>query len=108
MARPLYFQKRTHAPRQTGYGGSTLHSITSSAMASSLGGTSRLSAFAVLTLITSDGGRAKLAINLILGLNRLALAEGLVFAQRLGSLRQGEGDLDNSAVIEEIRRRTQS
>ena len=31
-----------------------------------------------------DGGRAKLAINLILGLNRLALAEGLVFAQRLG------------------------
>ena len=31
-----------------------------------------------------DAGRAKLAINLILGLNRLALAEGLVFAQRLG------------------------
>ncbi|MDB5602596.1 MAG: hypothetical protein JWN71_4640 [Xanthobacteraceae bacterium] len=31
-----------------------------------------------------DGGRAKLAINLILGLNRLALAEGLVFAERLG------------------------
>jgi 3-hydroxyisobutyrate dehydrogenase-like beta-hydroxyacid dehydrogenase len=31
-----------------------------------------------------DGGRAKLAINLILGLNRLALAEGLVFAARLG------------------------
>jgi 3-hydroxyisobutyrate dehydrogenase len=31
-----------------------------------------------------DGGRAKLAINLILGLNRLALAEGLVFASRLG------------------------
>jgi 3-hydroxyisobutyrate dehydrogenase-like beta-hydroxyacid dehydrogenase len=31
-----------------------------------------------------DGGRAKLAINLILGLNRLALAEGLVFAVRLG------------------------
>jgi 2-hydroxy-3-oxopropionate reductase len=31
-----------------------------------------------------DGGRAKLAINLILGLNRLALAEGLVFADRLG------------------------
>lgn len=30
-----------------------------------------------------DGGRAKLAINLILGLNRLALAEGLVFAARL-------------------------
>src|SRR5882762_9083179 len=26
-----------------------------------------------------DGGRAKLAVNLILGLNRLALAEGLVF-----------------------------
>jgi 3-hydroxyisobutyrate dehydrogenase-like beta-hydroxyacid dehydrogenase len=31
-----------------------------------------------------DGGRAKLAINLILGLNRLALAEGLVFASGLG------------------------
>ncbi len=31
-----------------------------------------------------DGGRAKLAINLILGLNRLALAEGLVFASALG------------------------
>jgi 3-hydroxyisobutyrate dehydrogenase-like beta-hydroxyacid dehydrogenase len=31
-----------------------------------------------------DGGRAKLAVNLILGLNRLALAEGLVFAQRMG------------------------
>ena len=31
-----------------------------------------------------DGGRAKLAINLILGLNRMALAEGLVFASRLG------------------------
>jgi 3-hydroxyisobutyrate dehydrogenase-like beta-hydroxyacid dehydrogenase len=28
-------------------------------------------------------GRAKLAINLILGLNRLALAEGLVFAERM-------------------------
>jgi putative dehydrogenase len=31
-----------------------------------------------------DGGRAKLAVNLILGLNRAALAEGLVFAARLG------------------------
>lgn len=30
------------------------------------------------------GGRTKLAVNLILGLNRLALAEGLVFATRLG------------------------
>lgn len=121
-----------------------------------------------------DGGRAKLAVNLILGLNRLALAEGLVFAERLGldpdafltvaqgsasysqvmdtkgrkmvrrdfspegrarqtlkdvrlmldqakgqrlpllevhadvleaCLRQGQGELDNSVVIEEIRRR---
>jgi putative dehydrogenase len=123
-----------------------------------------------------DAGRAKLAVNLILGLNRLALAEGLVFAERLGldpaafldvarrsasysqvmdikgtkmvrrdfipegrvvqhlkdvhlmleqaqhaqqalpllaihaevleaCVRQGEGDLDNSIVIEEIRRR---
>jgi 3-hydroxyisobutyrate dehydrogenase-like beta-hydroxyacid dehydrogenase len=33
---------------------------------------------------TGDGGRAKLAINLILGLNRLVLAQGLVFAERLG------------------------
>jgi putative dehydrogenase len=126
-----------------------------------------------------DGGRAKLAVNLILGLNRLAVAEGLVFAQRLGldpeaflkvarssaaysqvmdikgakmirgefaaegrisqhlkdvhlmleqaervkqqlplleihadvleaCVRQGEADLDNSAVIKEIRRRTRS
>src|SRR6266851_8352906 len=126
-----------------------------------------------------DGGRAKLAVNLILGLNRLALAEGLVFAERVGlepaafldvarrsaaysqvmdvkggkmvrgdfapegrvtqhlkdvhlmfaqadrtgqrlplvavhadvleaCLRHGEGDLDNSAVIEEIRRRRTS
>jgi 3-hydroxyisobutyrate dehydrogenase-like beta-hydroxyacid dehydrogenase len=39
-----------------------------------------------------DGGRAKLAINLILGLNRLALAEGLVFAARLG--------LDPAAFLE--------
>jgi 3-hydroxyisobutyrate dehydrogenase-like beta-hydroxyacid dehydrogenase len=31
-----------------------------------------------------DGGRAKLAVNLILGLNRMALAEGLVFAERIG------------------------
>jgi 3-hydroxyisobutyrate dehydrogenase-like beta-hydroxyacid dehydrogenase len=30
------------------------------------------------------GARAKLASNLVLGLNRLALAEGLVFAERLG------------------------
>jgi 3-hydroxyisobutyrate dehydrogenase-like beta-hydroxyacid dehydrogenase len=123
-----------------------------------------------------DGGRAKLAVNLILGLNRMALAEGLVFAERVGldpaafldvarlsaaasqvmdtkgekmvrgdfapegyvrqhlkdvhlmldqarqfgqrlpllevhadaleaCMRHGEGDLDNSAIIEEIRRR---
>ena len=39
-----------------------------------------------------DGGRAKLAINLILGLNRLALAEGLVFASRVG--------LDAAAFLE--------
>jgi 3-hydroxyisobutyrate dehydrogenase-like beta-hydroxyacid dehydrogenase len=125
-----------------------------------------------------DAGRAKLAVNLILGLNRLAVAEGLVFAERLGldpasflrvarasacysqvmdikgakmlagdfapegrvsqhlkdvhlmleqaqrvqqqlplleihaavleaCVREGEGDLDNSIVIEEIRRRGQ-
>ncbi len=43
-----------------------------------------------------DGGRAKLAINLILGLNRLALAEGLVFAERLG--------LDPAAFLDVARR----
>ena len=42
-----------------------------------------------------DGGRAKLAVNLILGLNRLALAEGLVFAERLG--------LDPDAFLEVAR-----
>ncbi len=31
-----------------------------------------------------NGGRAKLAVNLVLGLNRGAVAEGLVFAQRMG------------------------
>jgi len=31
-----------------------------------------------------NGGRAKLAINLIAGLNRLVVAEGLVFAERMG------------------------
>ncbi|HVZ54623.1 MAG TPA: NAD(P)-dependent oxidoreductase [Pseudolabrys sp.] len=43
-----------------------------------------------------DGGRAKLAVNLILGLNRLALAEGLVFAERLG--------LDPAAFLNVARR----
>jgi 3-hydroxyisobutyrate dehydrogenase len=33
---------------------------------------------------SGSGARAKLATNLILGLNRMALAEGLVFAERLG------------------------
>lgn len=42
-----------------------------------------------------DGGRAKLAVNLILGLNRLALAEGLAFAERLG--------LDATAFLEVAR-----
>ena len=39
-----------------------------------------------------DGGRAKLAVNLILGLNRMALAEGLAFAERMG--------LDTKAFLE--------
>jgi 3-hydroxyisobutyrate dehydrogenase-like beta-hydroxyacid dehydrogenase len=39
-----------------------------------------------------DGGRAKLAVNLILGLNRLALAEGIVFAEKMG--------LDPAAFLE--------
>jgi 2-hydroxy-3-oxopropionate reductase len=42
-----------------------------------------------------DGGRAKLAVNLILGLNRMALAEGLVFAGRVG--------LDPAAFLEVAR-----
>jgi 3-hydroxyisobutyrate dehydrogenase-like beta-hydroxyacid dehydrogenase len=42
-----------------------------------------------------DATRAKLAINLILGLNRAALAEGLVFAERLG--------LDPAAFLEVAR-----
>lgn len=33
---------------------------------------------------SGSGSKAKLASNLILGLNRLALAEGLVFARKLG------------------------
>jgi putative dehydrogenase len=33
-----------------------------------------------------NGGRAKLAVNLVLGLNRGAMAEGIVFAERLGLL----------------------
>ncbi len=36
-----------------------------------------------------NGSRAKLAVNLILGLNRAAIAEGLVFAERLGLDRAG-------------------
>lgn len=35
-----------------------------------------------------NGSRAKLAVNLILGLNRAALAEGLVFGERLGLKRE--------------------
>lgn len=42
-----------------------------------------------------SGGRAKLAINLILGVNRAALAEGLVFAERMG--------LDAAAFLEVAR-----
>ena len=42
-----------------------------------------------------NGGRAKLAINHMLGLNRLVLAEGLVFAQTLG--------LDPAALLEVAR-----
>lgn len=33
---------------------------------------------------SGNGGRAKLAVNLIAGLNRLVVAEGLVFAERMG------------------------
>jgi 3-hydroxyisobutyrate dehydrogenase-like beta-hydroxyacid dehydrogenase len=52
-----------------------------------------------------DGGRAKLAVNLILGLNRLAMAEGLVFAERLGLdpaalLEVARGSASNSQVMD--------
>jgi len=50
-----------------------------------------------------DAGKAKLAVNLILGLNRLALAEGLVFAERLGL--DGAAFLDiarNSAAYSQV------
>jgi 3-hydroxyisobutyrate dehydrogenase-like beta-hydroxyacid dehydrogenase len=33
---------------------------------------------------SGSGSKAKLASNLVLGLNRLALAEGLIFAEKLG------------------------
>ncbi len=45
-----------------------------------------------------DGGRTKLAINLILGLNRMALAEGLVFASRLGLDMQAFLDVARSSA----------
>ena len=45
-----------------------------------------------------DGGRAKLALNLVLGLNRLALAEGLVFAEGIG--------LDPALFLDVARRST--
>lgn len=43
-----------------------------------------------------NGSRAKLAVNLILGLNRAAIAEGLVFAERMG--------LDREAFLDVARR----
>ena len=52
-----------------------------------------------------DGGRAKLAVNLILGLNRMALAEGLAFAERMGLdakafLEVAKGSASQSQVME--------
>ncbi len=44
---------------------------------------------------SGNGSRAKLASNLVLGLNRLALAEGLVFASKLG--------LDPEAFLEMLK-----
>jgi 2-hydroxy-3-oxopropionate reductase len=71
-----------------------------------IGGDARIAADAVAVLDAlfpkrfhigevGDGGRAKLAVNLILALNRLALAEGLVFAGRIG--------LDPAAFLEVAR-----
>jgi 3-hydroxyisobutyrate dehydrogenase-like beta-hydroxyacid dehydrogenase len=45
--------------------------------------------------VVGNGSRAKLAVNLILGLNRAAMAEGIVFAERLG--------LDREAFLEVAR-----
>jgi 3-hydroxyisobutyrate dehydrogenase-like beta-hydroxyacid dehydrogenase len=52
-----------------------------------------------------NGSRAKLAVNLVLGLNRAAMAEGLVFAERLGLDREAflgvaRGSAACSAVME--------
>ncbi len=52
-----------------------------------------------------NGSRAKLAVNLVLGLNRAAMAEGLVFAQRLGLEREAflnvaRGSAARSAVMD--------
>ena len=52
-----------------------------------------------------NGSRAKLAVNLILGLNRAAMAEGLVFADRLGLdreafLKVARGSAACSAVMD--------
>jgi 3-hydroxyisobutyrate dehydrogenase-like beta-hydroxyacid dehydrogenase len=52
-----------------------------------------------------DGGRAKFAVNLILGLNRMALAEGLTFAERMGLdakafLEVAKGSASQSQVME--------
>lgn len=52
-----------------------------------------------------NGSRAKLAVNLVLGLNRAAMAEGLVFAERLGLEREAflavaRGSAAYSAVMD--------
>ncbi|MCE2980579.1 MAG: NAD(P)-dependent oxidoreductase [Betaproteobacteria bacterium] len=52
-----------------------------------------------------NGSRAKLAVHLVLGLNRAAMAEGLVFAERLGLEREAflavaRGSAAYSAVME--------
>lgn len=45
--------------------------------------------------VVGNGSRAKLAVNLVLGLNRAAMAEGIVFAEKLG--------LDRKAFLEVAR-----
>ena len=50
-----------------------------------------------------NGGKAKLATNLVLGLNRAALAEGLVYAERLGlPLDAFFEEVKNSAAYSEV------
>ena len=63
---------------------------------------------------TGMGARAKLATNLVLGLNRAAFAEGLGFAEKIGIAPEQFLELvlaspsrsDAAAIIQQLRRET--